>query len=79
MKKDKKIKLAVWCCFVFLLLASLVAEQFITFHPFFELDAKMFFHAWFGFVSCIFMVIFSKILGLFLKRSEGYYKENSHE
>ena len=33
------------------------------------------FYAWFGFTSCIIMIISSKILGFILKRDHNYYFE----
>jgi len=37
------------------------------------------FGAWFGFIACILMILFSKILGYVVKRSEDYYEENKDD
>ena len=78
-RKVKKRTILVWGIFISALLASLIAEFFIQMHPVFSLDGRRFFHAWFGLVICILMVLFSKFLGFFLKRQEGYYKENRND
>lgn len=78
MKKDRK-NLFIWGGFAVVLIASLIAERFVEIKPVAVIDGRLFFHAWTGFGVCVFMVLFSKILGLFLKRGEGYYKEGNDE
>lgn len=79
MKKIKKQQLIIPGVCAFVLLLSLGAEYFIQIKPLFVYDGKPLFHAWFGFGACVVMVLAAKILGVFVKRSEGYYKENKHE
>lgn len=79
MKKIKKHKMIIWGCFAVALLLSLVLEYFIEIKPVFVYDGKPLFHAWFGFGACVAMILVAKILGFFVKRGEGYYKENKHE
>ncbi len=70
----KKAKTIIFIIiFAICLLATLVAEFFINIHNFFGAEENMFFHAWFGFLSCLGLVIISKFLGIFIKRSEEYY------
>lgn len=39
------------------------------------IDATFGFYAWYGLVACTVLVLFSKGLGLILKRREGYYRD----
>lgn len=74
-KKTNRTKAIIYGVFALSLLLSLLAEKFIEIHGMFGLDGRLFFHAWFGFVSCLVIVLVSKFLGIFLKRQENYYKE----
>ncbi|HSG60471.1 MAG TPA: hypothetical protein VLA24_03430 [Pseudomonadales bacterium] len=61
------------------LLALLVAAQFfIEVKPAVGFDGSFGFGAWFGFFSCVAMVIFAKIIGYVVKRSEFYYSEDDN-
>ena len=75
-KSAKKKVLIVWGIFLTTLATSLIAERFIHVKPVLDIEGRIFFHAWFGFITCIVFVLFSKILGFFIKRHESYYKEN---
>lgn len=77
--KTSRTKIIIYGLFVFSLISSLVAERFIKVHGMFGLDGRVFFHAWFGLISCVVIVLFSKFLGLFLKRKEDYYKESRND
>ena len=57
-------------------LAMTLALEF-TMHPHasFGIDGTKFFHAWYGFVACLGIIIVSKLLGVILKRPENYYDE----
>ncbi|HRD76029.1 MAG TPA: hypothetical protein PK264_08820 [Hyphomicrobiaceae bacterium] len=57
-----------------LLLAALVALDLVVEHkPHFGIDGTFGFGAWFGFAACVAMVLFAKLLGVLLKRSDSYY------
>ena len=74
LKKENIKKL--WVCSI-ALLACLVLIQFIfPIKGHFEVESWIGFGAWFGFIACILMILFSKILGFVVKRSEDYYKKN---
>jgi hypothetical protein len=45
----------------------------IAHHPYFGLDGTFGFGAWFGFASCVAMIVFAKALGALLKRPDTYY------
>lgn len=57
------------------LLALAIYGFIIDSHPHFEIDAFPFFYSWYGFLTCVAMVIFAKLLGIFLKRRDSYYDD----
>ena len=63
-----------WIGFILVLIGTLIAEFFVHPHPHFAVDSIPLFSAWFGFAACVIIVLFSKFLGIFLKRSFDYYK-----
>jgi len=58
-----------------LLLATLIAEAFVTRHGAFGIDGSFGFYAWYGLVTCAAMVFGAKLLGIFLKRRDDYYDD----
>jgi hypothetical protein len=44
-------------------------------HPHFGIDGTFGFYSWYGFITCVAMVVFAKGLGIFLKRKDTYYDE----
>ncbi|GJM09200.1 MAG: hypothetical protein DHS20C11_14760 [Lysobacteraceae bacterium] len=65
-----------WLWIIFsLVLAGLVALQLlIPIKGRFALEQGFAFAAWFGFGSCVAMVLLARVLGWWLKRSEDYYQ-----
>ena len=53
-----------------------VLDFFIHPHAYFGLDGTFAFNAWFGFGGCVAMVVFAKLLGVFLKREDTYYERD---
>jgi hypothetical protein len=45
----------------------------VTHHPHFGLDGTFAFGAWYGFLSCIALVVLARTLGAILKRPDTYY------
>ena len=41
----------------------------------FDLESLFGFHAWFGFLACVAMIVAAKGLSLLLKRPDTYYEE----
>lgn len=65
----------LWIIFI-IILAGTVALDFVVKHkPYFGIDGTFGFGAWFGFASCVALVLFAKGLGLILKRRDTYYDE----
>ncbi|GEM_PF-500197 len=65
-----------WLIFVCILLATLIAQFFVHPHPHFGIDGLFSFHAWFSVLTCVGIVVLSKLLGFWLKRPEDYYEKN---
>lgn len=63
----------LWIVFAVILAAVVLADLAIEHHPYFSLDGTFGFGAWFGFGSCVFMIVFAKALGAVLKRPDTYY------
>ncbi len=57
------------------ILALIVAGDFFVHHyEYFGIDATFGFYAWYGFTTCVAMVVGAKLLGIFLKRKDTYYE-----
>lgn len=67
----------LWLIFVLTLAASVLAQFAVDMHPHFELDGWFGFNAAFGFLSCVAMVLFAKVLGFLLKRKDDYYQQDA--
>ena len=63
----------LWRVFAGILLLTVIAGIFIDRHGYFGLDGTLSFNAWFGFISCIGMVVIAKLLGYLLHRRDDYY------
>ena len=78
LKKENIKKL--WVCSIVLLVSLVLVQLFFPIKGHFEVESWIGFGAWFGFIACILMIFFSKVLGLVVKKSEDYYvqdEENS--
>jgi hypothetical protein len=64
---------ALWIVFIVVLTATVAAELAVHLHPRFRLERWFGFHAAWGFLSCVGMVLFANLLGLFLRRPDDYY------
>ena len=65
----------LWIAGGALLLATLIAEAFVTRHGAFGIDGSFGFYAWYGLLTCAAMVFGAKLLGIFLKRRDDYYDD----
>ena len=68
----------LWIGFIAILFVTVVAGLFVHQHESFGIEDSFAFFAWYGFITCVGMVIFAKILGFFLKRPENYYDDNTN-
>jgi hypothetical protein len=63
----------LWIVFIVILALTVLADLFIDHHGDFGIDGTIGFYAWYGFLSCVALVIGSKGLGVLLKRKDDYY------
>jgi hypothetical protein len=63
----------LWIVFIAVLAVTVLLDLVIEPHPHFGLDGTFGFAAWYGFLSCVILVAFSKALGFILKRPDDYY------
>jgi hypothetical protein len=63
----------LWGVFILVLVALVALDLVVSHHPYFGLDGTFGFGAWFGFLSCVALVVFAKALGAALKRPDTYY------
>lgn len=63
----------LWIVFAIILAAVVLVDLAIEHHPYFGVDGTFGFGAWFGFFSCVALVLFAKALGALLKRPDTYY------
>jgi hypothetical protein len=66
----------LWTAFAILLAATVLADRFVEHHAYFGLDGTFGFGAWFGFLSCVGLILFARALGAFLKRPDTYYDDD---
>lgn len=63
----------LWVGTVVVLTLTVIAEFFVKLHPHFEIEALFGFHALYGFLACVAMILFAKVLGFLIKRKDDYY------
>jgi hypothetical protein len=69
----------LWWGFSLLLAITVLAQLVFYVKGYFTVDGWFGFGAVFGFLSCLLMVLFAKLLGLFLKRPNDYYLERDDD
>lgn len=65
----------LWVVFSGVLALVVLADLVVEHHPHFGIDGTFGFGAWFGFASCVVLVLGSKALGFLLKRADTYYDD----
>lgn len=65
----------LWWVFGVILALTVVAQWWVHVHAHFGVDGWPGFYAAYGFLSCVAMVLFAKVLGWWLKRPDDYYIE----
>lgn len=63
----------LWVVFALVLAATVLLDFLVVQRAYFGLDGSFGFAAWFGFASCVAMIVFAKVLGGVLKRPDTYY------
>ena len=72
--RPKTIRL-IWIWSIIILVLLVLGDFLFHHHSYFGLDGTFGFGAWYGFISCIVLVVGSKLVGLILKRPDTYYDE----
>jgi hypothetical protein len=65
----------MWIVSAVVLAALTALDLILEKHGDFALEDSFGFGAWYGFVSCVVLILFSKALGAVLKRRDGYYDD----
>ena len=63
----------LWTGFAAVLVALVLADVFVAHHARLPLEGTFGFGAWFGFASCVVLIVFAKGLGVLLKRPDTSY------
>ena len=63
----------LWVIFLLVLALTVLASLFTNGHAGFRLEDSFGFNAWYGFLTCIGMVLIAKLLGRLLRRKDSYY------
>ncbi len=65
----------LWWLFCLVLAMTVLAQALIPIHAEFGVDGWFGFSAYFGFLSCMAMVVFARLIGGVLKRPDDYYDD----
>jgi hypothetical protein len=63
----------LWVAFIAILALLVALDLVVEHHPHFTLERTFAFGAWFGFASCVALIIVARVLGAILKRPDTYY------
>ena len=63
----------LWVIFLCVLALTILASLLTEVHAWFRIDGSFAFYAWYGFLTCIGMVLVAKLLGCLLHRKDSYY------
>lgn len=64
----------LWIGGMAILVVTVLCDFVVHHHAYFGIDGTFGFAAWYGFVSCVVLVVFAKGLGFILKRPDTYYE-----
>jgi len=67
----------LWIIFIAILALTVIAGIFVHQHVHFGIEDSFAFFSWYGFITCVGMVLFAKLLGIFLKRPEDFYSDSN--
>ena len=69
----------LWFLMFAILLFSIVIQLFFPVYGHFKVEKSFGFAAWFGFITCILMIVIAKVLGFLIKRPDNYYESNQEK
>lgn len=75
LSRPKSIRVSRWV-FAMMLVLVVLAQIFVNINDNFTVDGWFGFHAIYGFLSCLGMVVVAQLLRVFLKRPDTYYDDN---
>lgn len=58
---------------IVILAVTVLADFFMEHHGKYGVDGTIGFYAWYGFLSCVCLVVLARALGVILKRPADYY------
>ena len=65
----------LWRSGLAVLALLVIGDFFVHGHPSSRIEGTFGFYAWYGLVTCAVMILFAKMLGVFLKRRDTYYDD----
>lgn len=65
----------LWIVFIGVLAATVAPDFVINQHGEFGIEGSFAFYAWYGFLTCVGMIVVSKVLGSVLKRRDTYFDD----
>ena len=65
----------LWIVSIAALAGLVLLDMIVSHHPYFGIDGTFGFGAWWGFLSCVALIVFARALGLLLKRPDSYYDD----
>ncbi|MEX2164041.1 MAG: hypothetical protein WD823_07335 [Sulfuricaulis sp.] len=65
----------LWVVFIAVLTATVIADLVIHRHAYFVTDGTFAFYGWYGFATCVGLILIAKLLGVMLKRKDDYYDQ----
>jgi hypothetical protein len=69
----------LWRVFLAVLALTVLAEFAVDLHPHFGVDSLFGFHAIYGFLACLVMIVVAKALGVLLRRPDHYYEDRNED
>lgn len=66
----------LWIGGIALLAVVALLDIVIHKHAYFGVDGTFGFYSWYGFLTCVAMIVFAKVLGVILKRGDDYYERD---
>ena len=67
----------LWVGFIIIMAITVLAGLFVQQYEPFGIEDSFGFFAWYGFITCVAMVLLARLLGLILKRPENYYDDDA--
>lgn len=66
----------LWIAFIVVLALTVLAGALVGHETHFTIEGVFGFSAWYGYLSCVGLILIAKAIGFFLKRPDGYYRKD---